>query len=405
MTIKSTFDIRHSTIGRKLLAAGAVAIASFWLYHRTLLPGFDFGDTGSFQAIVGNAIITPRDSYPLYFFLGGIGLRLAGGDPAHLLNLLSAIEAGIACGLMVLVAVELTSSIGAAMAAALLFATSYTFWSQSIIAEVYALHAVFVSLTLLLLLWWAARPSLRRLSVFFLIYALGFGNHLSMILLAPGYTVFLMMAAPRGWRDMVTWRVIVLAAVCASLGALQYGWNLRSLWLDGTPPVGLWGALRTFWFDVTKSDWRNTMVMNVPQSMWADHLAMYWFDLKQQFGLAGPLLAALGAFQLARTNLSRAALFSLLYLVNAGFAYSYNVGDTHVFYLPSHFIVALLAAPGLVCAGRILVNSTPLLAVLLSIYAGSRAYHDFPALDRSHDVRPTEVLSALTNGADDQHAI
>ena len=49
--------------------------------------------------------------------------------------------------------------------------------------------------------------------MFFAVYALGFGNHLSMILLAPAFTLFLLMAAPGGWRSMVTPRVSALAAV------------------------------------------------------------------------------------------------------------------------------------------------------------------------------------------------
>ena len=61
---------------------------------------------------------------------------------------------------MVLVGVELGGSVMAAIAAALLFATSYTFWSQAVIAEVYALHLLFVALTLLLALQWARRPTL-----------------------------------------------------------------------------------------------------------------------------------------------------------------------------------------------------------------------------------------------------
>ena len=39
--------------GRGAAAVG-VALAAFALYRATLLPGFDFGDTGSFQATVGS---------------------------------------------------------------------------------------------------------------------------------------------------------------------------------------------------------------------------------------------------------------------------------------------------------------------------------------------------------------
>ena len=390
---------------RGLLAALIVALAAFGVYRATLLPGVDFGDTGSFQTMAGSALITPRDGYPLYFAIGSVAVRLSGAEPAYALNLASAIEAALACGLIVLVAAELSGSVAAAIGAALLFAASYSFWSQAIIAEVYALHAALVALTLLLLLRWADAPSNRRLLAFLAVYALGFGNHLSMILLLPGYTLFLLWSAPRGWRSMFTPRIVAMAAACAVIGALQYAWNLRTLWLLPDPPHGIADALQRFWFDVTKSDWRDTMVMNVPQSLLRDHLAMYWFDLRQQFGIAGPILAAAGMVQLALADPRRAILMATLFAANAIFAFSYNVGDAHVFYLPSHLLLALLAAPGVVLAGRVAPLAAPIAATLLTAYAGARAWRDFPALDRSADTRPTAIVQALTAGLDDRHDV
>jgi hypothetical protein len=132
---------------------------------------------------------------------------------------------------------------------------------------------------------------------------------------------------------------------------------------------------------------------------------MYWFDLTQQFGIAGPILATAGLLQLALTNLRRAMLMLTLVAVNVIFAYSYNVGDAHVFYLPSHLLFALLAAPAVVLAGRVVRQGAPIAVALLTLYAGARAYHDFPALDRSHDTRPTAIVDALTAGLDDRRDV
>src|SRR3954471_23814228 len=98
---------------RALPAALIIALAAFGLYRATLLPGFDFGDTGSFQTMAGSALLTPRDGYPLYFAIGDAVLRVIGGDPAHALTLTSATEVAIACGLLVLVAAELSGSLAA----------------------------------------------------------------------------------------------------------------------------------------------------------------------------------------------------------------------------------------------------------------------------------------------------
>ena len=386
------------------LAAAAVGVAAFLLYHATLLPDMDLGDTPSFQTRLGTALLTPRDAYPLYTAIGTVFHWIVKGTPAHALNLASAVEAALACSVIVLVGVELSGSVAAAAAAALLFATSYTFWSQSIIAEVYALHLIFVALTLLLALGWARQPTMARLALLFGTYALGFGNHLSMILLAPAIVIYLFAAAPAGWRSMLAPRVLAVAAACACAGALQYVWNLHTLWLLPDPPHGMAEALQRFWFDVTKADWRETMVLEVPRAMAADHAAMYAFDLNQQFGRAGPLIAAIGLAQLLRTNWQQAVLVVTAYLANLLFALGYNVGDTHVFYLPSHLMLALLAAPALVLVGGVF-RQPRLAAALLFAYVGARTWRDYPALDRSEDDRPARVIAALTTGLDDRHAI
>jgi hypothetical protein len=96
-----------------------------------------------------------------------------------------------------------------------------------------------------------------------------------------------------------------------------------------------------------------------------------------------------------------AALVLLVYGANVAFAFSYNVGDTHVFYLPSHIMVALLAGIAAAATGRF----APVIAGVLLIYAGARGYRDFPALDRSSDTRPEQVVSELTDQIDDQRSI
>ena len=256
------------------MAALAAAIGSFVLFHATLLPGLDFGDTASLQVVAGLPNISTRDGYPLYFAIAALVLRLVSGEPAHALNLTSAIESALACGVLSLVAAELSGSAIAGLASALLFAASYTLWSQSVVAEVYGLHLLCVSLTLWLLLQWEARPSLTRLGLFFAVYAIGFGNHLSMILLAPAYTLFLLSTARGGWRSMFKPHIIALAVACAAAGALQYAWNVRALWYATYPPQSVLDAIKTAWFDITKADWRETMVMNVPRGMLKDHASM-----------------------------------------------------------------------------------------------------------------------------------
>ena len=123
--------------------------------------------------MVGSPIITPRDGYPLYF---AVSARI---PPARRRRCRAQPEPGVRrsrrrspAALLTLVAAELSGSVLAGVGSALLFAGSYTFWSQSIIAEVYALHIAGLGLTLGLLLRWEQRPTLARLGAFFAVYAL-----------------------------------------------------------------------------------------------------------------------------------------------------------------------------------------------------------------------------------------
>jgi hypothetical protein len=393
-----------------IAAALAVALGSFALYRATLLPGVDFGDSGSIQTVAGSALVTPRDGYPLYFAIGDLVLRLTGDPPALAMNVTSAVEGALACGAFVLVAVEITGLLTAAVAGAILFAVSYTFWSQCVTAEVYALHMLLVLATIHLLLRWERQPTTARLAAVFACYAFAFGNHLSMILLAPGIVAFLFLSAPQGWRGLFAPRVVTLACGLALLGAAQYLWNLHTLWALPDPPPSIAAALQRFWFDATKSDWRDTMVLSVPQSMVADHMAMYWFDLRQQFGIPAIGLAGIGVAKLLLTQPRRGALLLAFYLANVVFAFSYNVGDAHVFYLPSHLMVALAAASGVAAMGRLAGRGRErpvqlAAGFLLAAYAVARGYHDFPALDRSRDERAGQWLGALTAGLDEQRQV
>jgi hypothetical protein len=388
----------------RLVAAGVVAAVSFLLYFTTLLPGQDLGDSALFQKTAGDHVLAPRQAYPLYYAVTGLAVRALPLEAARAANLGSAIAAAAAVGLVVLVGAELAGTLAAGLVAGLLLAGSYTYWSQAVIAEVYALHLLLASACLLALLAWKARPSTTRLALFFALCALGFGNHLSMALLLPGFALLLAASAPGGPLSMLRPRVVALAAAMAALCALQYAWNIR--WLVAEHPNAAFADLaRAFWFDVTKSDWRATMVYGIPTSTIADRVAMYWFDVRQQFGIPGAAAAAVGFAALLWRQWRAGAMLLTLWLVTWVFAFTYNVGDVHVFYLGSHWAAALAAGCGagwaisaLQARGR--QAAATLAALVLLAYPAWRAWDTYPAMDRSDDREPTLALDRLVAGMD-----
>ena len=385
------------------IAALAVATIAFIAYSRTLLPGVDMGDTGSFQASILWPEVSARQAYPLYYGLGAPFVKAVSlGNPARGLNLFSAVFGAAAVGLLTFLCSLITDSLAAGIAAGLLLAFSYTFWTQAIIAEVYTLHLALVLACCVALYAYARRPSRGRLAVFFVVYALSFGNHLSMILLFVPFAVFLLQVTPDR-RTLFAPPTIALAVGIAALGALQYWPNFRATFYTLHGPVPWSDRFAIFWFDTTKADWRETMVLGVGGNQLASRIGMWWFDARQQFGIIGVLLAAIGAVRLWMLSRPWATLVVLAYAINTIFAFTYNVGDTHVFYLPSHLFAALAAGAALSPVAR--PFTVRALIPLVFLYAGWRAWDTWPAVDRHDDRRAEALVTRMALGVNPQSGV
>ena len=398
-----------------VIVAAIVATVAFWAYTKTLLPGVDLGDTGGFQAAVLWPEVSARQAYPLYYDVAAPFVRAASmANPARGLNLFSAIFGAAAVGLLTYLCALVAESLAAGIVAGLLLAFSYTFWSQAIIAEVYTLHLTLVLVSCLALYAYAQQPSRLRLAIFFAVYAFAFGNHLSMILLLVPFAVFLLQVTPDR-RTLFAPTTIALAVIIAAAGALQYWPNFVSTSHLGGGPISWGERLATFWFDTTKVDWRESMVMGVRGDQLADRVGMWWFDARQQFGIFGLVLAVVGAVRLWTISRPWATLIVLAYAINTLFAFTYNVGDTHVFYLPSHLFTAFLAGAALQspvarafaarAEARTMKAGASVLIILVVLYAGRRAWDTWPAIDRHDDRRAESLVTRLALGANPQSAV
>jgi hypothetical protein len=361
------------------VVSAAVAALAFACYHATLLPGLDFGDTAAYQSVVGEWRASPRQAYPLYFLIANAAYALVGGEPARLLNLFSAAAGALACAATVWLGATLTRSLLAGLVSGLFLLGSYTFWSQAVIGEVYTLHLLIVSVVLVAAIHFASAPSLPRLAVVLGLYAIGFGNHLMMILLLPALLSVLALA-PGGARLMWSPRGVLVGLAAVLVGASQYLWNAAYLW-------------------------RSSMVMGVHESALKHRAGLYWFDLRQQVGGPGVALAIVGLLALARVW-RNAVMMVVGYVTALAFAYTYNVGDVHVFFLPSHHFVVLAAGAGTAAlAGLVAAHvkrhsraAAVLILIVATAYPLWRIWDTWPAVDRSADHRPRQWLDQLTHG-------
>jgi hypothetical protein len=147
--------------GDWLLAACCFLLA-LALYLQTLAPAVPtlFDDSLEFPLVAHRLAIAHPTGYPLYTLLAALFARGPWSNVAWGVNLFSAVAAAVAVALVYLVARRLVRRRLAALLGAAVLALSPIFWSQAVVAEVYALHAAFVGGLLWLALRWAERPLL-----------------------------------------------------------------------------------------------------------------------------------------------------------------------------------------------------------------------------------------------------
>jgi tetratricopeptide (TPR) repeat protein len=155
------------------------------VYLSTICPTVFLGDSGELTAAafcLGN----PHNSgYPLYCLIGKLFCLIPIGNIGFRMNLMSAAIGVVTVWLVYSIILRMVFSKVAAFVGAMALAFAPSFWSQTVSAEVYMLHAFFVALLIRLLLWWDETREQLRLVVFVFVTGLSFGNHMQTVMLAP----------------------------------------------------------------------------------------------------------------------------------------------------------------------------------------------------------------------------
>jgi hypothetical protein len=148
------------------------------------------------------------------------------------------------------------------------------------------------------------------------------------------------------------------------------------------------------------------MVLGIDDSKLPDRIAMWRWDIRQQFGPIGVIAALGGAIRLWWVSKRWALCVWSAYAISTFFALTYNVGDTHVFFLPGHFIAALAIAAIVAPSRRAGARLLPAVAsVVLLLHVGWRAWETYPAADRHLDRRPDLLVARLLSGLDERSGI
>lgn len=382
---------------RDWLWASGTGLAALVVYVRTLAPGMvAVMDTPMFQFIGRVLGVAHNPGYPLYVLLTHPLSYLPMGSLAWRINLFSALCAAVTTALVFLIVRRLGCRRLVSAATALGMAFGHVYWSQSIIAEVYALDTALIAGIVLLLLVWRETGKLWQFYAAIGLLAAGFGNHTTIAGFAPGVALYAWLTR----RDVATRprTVVVSAALCVA-GVLQYGFILIRSRQGGAyveSPATTLAELasvisgRQFGDRLFTFGWREVVFERVPWLV--EHV------LVPELTVAGLVLALVGMVVLLRSRRAEAALLLSGCLAIVAFALNYAVVDLPVFLIPATLVLWMMAAVGgerlVLLAERVPGAAAVAPLVLLGLPAW-QVVRNYDVTNRSHDTHAAVTFDRL----------
>lgn len=386
-----------------------VAWFAFLLYLWTLAPTVlfyerpDLLDAAMLQAHAYALGITQPTGYPTYTMLAHLFTYLPFGDPAYRTNLASAVFGAATVFLIFLVGLRLSGQIFAAAIGALAFAVGTTFWSQAVIAEVYTLNTLFVSLVVLVLLVWRNTGRGCYLLAAAFLLGLSLTHHVTSGLLLPTATLFVLAV---DHRQLLERRLVLKMAGLFVLGLTPYLYlPVRAL---AGPPISeadpssftrLWELVAGREFGI------HLWTFGTDEGL--ARIASLWGYFSDEFHAGLLLVAAFGFLTMLLNDRPGALLLGAPLLGWLVYAVGYDIFDYFLYFIPSYLMLALFVAVG---AGKLLDatehlmtgvspllrKATPILIAIPLLYlAVSGVWEDYSLVDRSQDLEGRRIVEAV----------
>jgi hypothetical protein len=211
------------------LAAAIVSTLVLALYLLTLAPSTAMWDTSEYITAACTLGLPHPPGNPLFVIVGRVFCELPiPVGPAVRINALAALSSAVSAGMWFLITERVLVSwlperwqriLGGTLAA-LIGATAFTVWNQSVVNEkVYTVSLVGIAIISWLMIRWSddpdGRPADRILVLVAYLLGLGFANHMGGMLAAPAAGLAVLVRRP---RTILRWRLLL-----ACIGALVLG--------------------------------------------------------------------------------------------------------------------------------------------------------------------------------------
>jgi hypothetical protein len=312
------------------------------LYYFTAMPSVGWMDSAMFQFRTWHNDLAGELglvlAHPLYIVLTRACTFIPIGDFAFRVNLCSVFCGAFSLGFCASLLWRLTRSTLAAAVGTLVLAVSHTFWTHSVIAEVYNLYALGLLIELWLLHHFFSdhNPKWFVLAVF--VTGVSFSNHALVLLHGPAYVGVLVWAF---YHRILGVRHLLYCTVAFLLGSSIYLGVIGAAIAHGQPALE---AFREAFVGSPKRA-QHVLRLNFP---WVQQLGRAVMYFGMNFPTPLVLLAPVGFWQAWKDRQRRwFVLFaSCVFVVNFFFAIRYLVPDQYVFYTPGYVVLALFVGLG-----------------------------------------------------------
>jgi hypothetical protein len=326
-----------------VLAPAGVGLLALAVYVQTLLPSVGWGDVARFQYVARIWGIPHRFGYPLYIAISRLFGMLPFGNLAYRINLMSACFAALAAVMVYFIVMRLAGDWVAAVSAGLAFAFSRQLWMQAVVAEVYAFNAFLVGAVLLILVIWTQTRKLGFLYLGIGLYALSFGNHLTVVTLLPA-VIYLVLVTD--YRVLLDPKKVAVMAGLALLGAAQYLYVIvrahQQPLLNELGPFSWRGWIH--W--MTRSRFPGQF-FGYSLGDQVDRMRIYLELLEKQFFRWGYILGWIGAWEQLKAGLKEFGFLALAALGIYAFGMNYGGVTFRTYLIPSYLVFAVFIGCGL----------------------------------------------------------
>jgi len=333
--------------------AVSVPVTTFTVYLLTLYPTVGWVDCGEVAAGCYLLNVLHPTGYPLFTLVGYLFSHIPLGTVATRVNALTALCSSFAALFCFLLVRRLARSQVAGIVSAALSAFSATVWSNSVDADVFGLTALYISLTIYLLVRLGEvsrktstspipdpRPPTPLL--IFLPYLLGLAltNHMSFASTFVGALVCLLVMFRGG---VLKPRVLLPLMLVFLLGLSPY---LYLLIRSQSQPVLNWGNahnLQRFVWHVTGKQYQVWM-FSLPFADIMRNLGRAVGALGQELYFVLVPIAFWGAWRLAKQRREIFWLLAVIFVLNVAYAVNYSIPDIQSYYIP--FMIAAFIFTG-----------------------------------------------------------